>query len=104
MAAALSSPCGALTQREQRRLARILARLASPFDGERAAAALLASAFLANHGLSWSDVTGQTLSATEPALPREALHRDRRRARGATWKGYCRRHALPSSHKLSCVV
>lgn len=45
---------GALLSREK--LAAILARLESPFDGERAAAGLLASRMIRAAGLAWSDV------------------------------------------------
>jgi hypothetical protein len=47
----------ALSARERTRLEGILARLASPFESERAAAALLASAFVAKHDLTWSHLT-----------------------------------------------
>jgi hypothetical protein len=46
-----------LSPRERARLEGILARLASPFESERAAAALLASAFVARHDLTWSHLT-----------------------------------------------
>jgi hypothetical protein len=47
----------ALSPRERTRLEGILARLASPYESERAAAGLLASAFVAKHGLTWSHLT-----------------------------------------------
>jgi hypothetical protein len=46
----------ALTVPERKRLVGICERLASPFDGERAAAALLAHQFLAARGLTFADV------------------------------------------------
>lgn len=81
--------------REQARLAHILARLASPFENERAIAALLATAFLARHGLTWSDLSAlpQPVEAsTEVREPREPRTRQvRRRLGAALWAGYCRR-------------
>ena len=41
---------------ERRRLVGILARLGSDFDGERAAAALLATRLLRDRGLSWDQL------------------------------------------------
>lgn len=46
----------ALTPAELDRLRNILARLGSDFDGERAAAGLLASRLLKDKGLAWDDV------------------------------------------------
>jgi hypothetical protein len=45
-----------LTPAEVDRLRNILARLGSDFDGERAAAGLLASRLLKDQGLGWADV------------------------------------------------
>jgi hypothetical protein len=45
-----------LSPAELTKLVGILSRLESPFDGERAAAALLASRMLRRHGLGWKDL------------------------------------------------
>lgn len=45
-----------LTAAERAKLVGILGRLGSDFDGERAAAGLLASRLLRDRGLSWDDV------------------------------------------------
>ena len=82
-----------LTPEEQARLARILGLLASPYDGERATAAALASAFVAKHGLMWGDLATllspvpqrQPIPGACPAMP------DRRRHANPNWQGYCRR-------------
>jgi hypothetical protein len=47
------------------RLAAILTRLESPFDGERAAAALLASRELRKLGLTWQELVGARHPASE---------------------------------------
>ena len=49
-----SSPC--LTAGERSKLLGILSRLESPFDGERAAAALLASRMLRAKNLQWDSL------------------------------------------------
>jgi hypothetical protein len=72
----------ALSPRERTRLEGILARLASPYESERAAAALLASAFVAKHGLTWSHLTSllQPVADAPDARPPN---------QGATeWHGY----------------
>jgi hypothetical protein len=72
----------ALSVRERARLAAILARLASPYESERAAAGLLASAFVAKHDLTWSHLTSllQPLAAAPDVRPPN---------RGAAeWHGY----------------
>jgi len=48
-----------LTSEERTRLVGILGRLGSTFDGERAAAGLLASRLLKARGLSWEDLLGK---------------------------------------------
>lgn len=86
---------GALTPRERARLAGILARLSSPHAGERAAAGLLASAFVAKHGLAWTDLT--TLAQPAPAAPatsHEPPPRQERRRGGKGWRGFCRRRLV----------
>ena len=59
---------------ELRRLVGVLARLGSDFDGERAAAGLLASRMLRDRGLTWSDVLQVRLPAYEQST--EAPRRD----------------------------
>jgi hypothetical protein len=91
-----------LTPREKARLCGILARLASPYDGERAAAGLLASAFVAKHGLAWADLT-ETLrpaskAAAVPDAPSPGL--DRRRG-NKPWRGFCRRRHVPPGQVLN---
>ena len=87
---------GALTPRERARLAGILARLASPYESERAAAGLLASAFVAKHGLTWADLTG--LLGPMPGVPDASGElprpRERRRGNGKGWRGFCRRRLV----------
>ena len=92
-----------LTLRERARLANILARLASPYEGERAAAALLACAFVERHGLTWSDlVLMSQAQEVQPALPEAP--QDRRHGRGRAWRGYCRRRQQPFGTALSCYA
>jgi hypothetical protein len=67
-----------LTPADRARLAAILGRLGSDFDGERAAAGLLASRFMRDHGLTWPAV----LAAPAPATPPPPATDWRRRA---TW-------------------
>ena len=47
-----------LTPAELRKLIGVLGRLGSDFDGERAAAGLLASRLLRERGLTWDDLLG----------------------------------------------
>lgn len=65
-----------LTGADRARLAAILGRLGSDFDGERAAAGLLASRFMRDHGLTWPDL----LAAPAPATPPPPATDWRRRA------------------------
>ena len=92
----------ALTARERARLAGILARLASPYESERAAAGLLASAFVAKHGLTWVDLT--TLLRPLPEAPAasdgSSLRQDRRRGSGKGWRGFCRRRLVQLGQAL----
>ena len=99
------SAASGLSSREQMRLAGILARLASPFDGERAAAALLANAFMHRHGLAWSDLTvfRRTVSEQQPS-PEARPPYDRRHLPGRPWQGYCRRRPLRSAQALNCIA
>lgn len=93
----------ALTPRERARLAGILARLASPYESERAAAGLLASAFVAKHGLTWADLTValQPLSGTAAAASGEPPPRqDRRQRSGKGWRGFCRRRLVSLGQAL----
>jgi hypothetical protein len=53
-----------LTRGELRRLAAIMERCASPYDGEKLAALNLAQQMLSRHGARWSDVLN-----TEPTPP-----------------------------------
>lgn len=64
----------AIQKRDIERLERILGLLASDHAGERAAAALAASAFIARHDLTWHDVIeGRALGPrAAAALRREA--------------------------------
>lgn len=96
----------ALTPRERAKLAAILARLASPHDGERAAAGLLASAFVAKHGLAWADLIALLRPAPKsPAVPEAAPDRppgqDRRRKGAKTWRGFCRRRPVTLGRALN---
>ena len=83
----------ALSPRERARLAGILARLSSSFDNERAAAGLLATAFLAKHNLMWSDLAEMTQPRADAEEQPAAQERKRDRQRGGNrwWRGYCRR-------------
>ena len=56
-----------LTPADRARLAGILGRLGSEFDGERAAAGLLASKFLRDRGLSWHDLIDRPAPTPPPA-------------------------------------
>lgn len=90
----------ALNPREQARLAAILARLASPFEGERATAGLLASAFVAKHDLTWSNLTSllQPLPAATgmPAISPP----NRRRAGEGGGRGYGQMRPSPQGQSL----
>ena len=96
----------ALTPRDRARLSGILARLASPYDGERAAAGLLASAFIAKHGLAWTDLTATLQPAARaPAAPKEpSPGRDQRRSGSKTWRGFCRRRLVPPGQMLNHLI
>ena len=95
-----------LSAREQARLAAILSRLASSFEGERAAAGLLATAFLTKHNLGWSDLTGGlppvSNSETDPIDP--PAKRDRRRPGNKLWRGYCRRRSIARGNALDVAA
>ncbi len=110
-----------LTPAEQRRLEAILARLASPYEGERAAAALLASAFVQKHALVWADVVAMAhpamsagsspTEATTPAAPaggtsseRLSSPQDRRRRNERVWQVYCRRRRGGTSQVLDRIA
>jgi hypothetical protein len=75
-----------LTPREQSKLAAILARLASPFEAERAAAGLLASAFMTRHDLAWSDLTG--LLRLHADTEATATDKQPGRQQAGPWRGY----------------
>jgi hypothetical protein len=112
-----------LTARERTRLAGILARLSSPFENERAAAGLLASAFMDRHGIGWSDlidvlgsrpgvdaapapepVRGERVRATpvrsEPVRVAQARPERRRNGTGG-WRGYDRRRNAQPGRELN---
>ena len=57
------------------KLVAVLARLESPYDGERAAAGLIASKMLREAGVTWAEVIA--LSGRTPELPRPRPHRQR---------------------------
>ena len=94
-----------MTPRERVRLSGILARLASPYEGERAAAGLLASTFVAKHGLTWADLTAPLqLAAEASAVPKEpSPGRDRRRS-SKTWRGFCQRRLAPPGQVLNHFI
>lgn len=73
---------GRLTPEERTRLIGILGLLGSSFDGERAAAGLLASRLLRDRGLTWTDLLGE-------GQPREAPYRNQA---GSGGLGLCLRH------------
>ena len=54
-----------LSPAERTKLVNILARLASPFDGERAAAGLLATRLLDAKRIRWDDLIGQAVQPYE---------------------------------------
>ena len=92
-----------MTPRERARLSGILARLASPYNGERAAAGLLASAFVAKRGLAWADLT-TTLQPDDkaPTAPKKLSPGQERRYSGSkTWRGFCRRRLTPPGQVLN---
>ena len=95
----------ALEPRERAKLAAILARLGSPYDGERAAAGLAATAFIARHGLEWADLTALLRPHPKPqasaAWPQGP---DRRRNNTRDWRGYCRRRAVQPGRALDSLA
>lgn len=93
----------ALTPRERARLSSILARLASPYEGERAAAGLLASAFVTKRGLAWADLTATLQPAAEAsaALKEPSPRQERRHNGGKTWRGFSRRRLVPPGQVLN---
>lgn len=67
----------ALPPDDHRKLVAILGRLASDAEGERAAAALLATQLLARHGMGWADLFAPvtfTSSFTDPKAERRAMY------------------------------
>ena len=76
-----------LSAAELRRLVGVLARLESTFDGERAAAALLASRMLRDKGLTWPDV----LQVESPTRAAGAADPPRYADPGSDF-GLCMRH------------
>ncbi|HEY4042108.1 MAG TPA: hypothetical protein VGM32_09735 [Rhodopila sp.] len=82
-----------LSAQQRAKLAGILSRLSSPFEGERAAAGLLATAFVTRHNLAWSDLTDMVRPGPQlPATPVDPQPEGDRRLGGKPpWRGYCRR-------------
>jgi hypothetical protein len=99
-------PYQPLSAREQARLAGILSRLASSFEGERAAAGLLATAFLTRHDLGWTDlIDGLRPVSQEPPDPiGPPAKRDRRRLGNNFWRGYCRRRSISRGNALDLAA
>jgi hypothetical protein len=60
-----------ITAAARERIAKLMPRLASPFDGERAATAAAIDRVLIAEGLDWHDLTAAAIAApgTPPALP-----------------------------------
>ncbi len=75
-----------MTPRERARLSSILARLASPYEGERAAAGLLASAFVAKRGLAWADLTATLQPAAEASAALKEPSPRQERRRNGPWR------------------
>jgi hypothetical protein len=90
-----TSGMGALSSRERAKLTAILSRLSSSFEGERAAAGLLATTFVSKHNLMWSDLA--EILRPVPSSPTASVDPpprcDRRRS-GRQWRGYCRRRSV----------
>ena len=93
----------ALTPRETARLSSILARLASPYEGERAAAGLLASAFVAKHGLAWADLPAmlQPVAKASATPKKPSPDQEQRRNDSKTWRGFCRRRLVSLGQALN---
>lgn len=90
-----------LSLAERTKLAAIMARLASPYDGERAAAGLLASAFVARHNLAWSDLTSLLQPASKTPAGSDETQANRQRATGKEWFGYRRTSDTPAGLALN---
>ncbi len=90
-----------LSPAERTKLGAIMSRLASPYDGERAAAGLLASAFVARHGLAWPDLPSLLQPVPKTPTATDAAPADRRRSTGKEWRGYNRRRATPPGQALN---
>jgi hypothetical protein len=97
---------GFLDTRERDRLAAILSRLSSPYDNERAAAGLLASVFVARHGLEWLDLTSLLLPIRRTTIMQAApgQQQDRRSSGSREWSGYCRRRRSQPGETLNLFV
>ena len=100
------SATGSLAPSEQVRLAGILSRLASPFEGERAPAAVLASAFVARQHLQWSDLgVFARAEAIDPVAVEPPRQSERRAGPGHPgWRGYCRRRRTYVGQSLDVVT
>lgn len=94
-----------LPPREEAKLARMLSRLASPFEDERATAGLMVSAFVARRDMKWSDLTTLLQPAGTPAEPVESVRQKDRRGSGAkAWLGYCRRRRGAAGQTLNVLT
>jgi hypothetical protein len=95
-----------LSARERARLAAILSRLASSFEGERAAAGLLATAFLAKHDLRWTDLVDELrpVSQVQANSVDAPANGDRRRLNYKGWRGYCRRRLIGRGNALDVAA
>ena len=90
----------ALNPREQARLAAILARLGSPFEGERATAGLLASAFVAKHELTWSHLTSLLQPLPDASGTAAKPQSNRRRVEKGAGYGYGQTGSSPQGQAL----
>lgn len=90
----------ALSPREQARLAAILARLSSPFEGERATAGLLASAFVAKHALTWTHLASLLQPLPDASGMAAKPQSNRRRAGKGGGYGYGQTRPGPQGQAL----
>jgi len=71
----VNSPASNLPPADRAKLAAILGRLGSEYDGERAAAGLLAARFVRDHGLTWPELLAAPAPATPPPPATDWQHR-----------------------------
>ena len=95
------SPAEGLSPAERIKLGAIMSRLASPYAGERAAAGLLASAFVTKHNLSWSDLTTLLHPAPKTPASSDRAQADRPRASARERLGYGKKRATPPGQALN---